>query len=69
MKKRSSFLGCFNIFTGRDLSDDPPQSQKVYPSDRDNHFGIVGDRHVDKKAAEMIKRVHNKFRDTSNQKM
>jgi hypothetical protein len=68
MKKRSSFLCCFNICKGEDSSEDPPQSEKVYPSDRDNRFGIVGDRHVDAKAEEMIARVRKKSQDTSNQK-
>jgi hypothetical protein len=66
MKKRSSFLCCFK---GEASLDEPPQSEKVYPSDRDKRFGIVGDRHVDTKAEEMIARVRNKCQDTSNQKM
>ena len=63
MKKKSSFLSCFNSFKGGDSSDDPPQLEKAYKSDDDKLLPVVADRHVDTKADEFISNFHKKNQD------
>ena len=76
-QRRSSFFSCFNIFKdkryqGGDSSSNRGKSEKVFPSDRDNRFGVVGDPHVDSRAGKIIARKkevwQSQSQDPSNSK-